>query len=72
MMVIVWDLIKNCELNSYDVCSNSLTFYDKEGNLFIQDGENRVIVTEQNVVLKSFQVDCHYYNNFTLKNGFTF
>ena len=55
-LVIIWDTQADREYESFDLGKKSKTFYDSDGNHYITE-DQKVIVTEQGVTLKSFDVE---------------
>lgn len=53
--MILWDVKNNKELQSFDQHKDSIVFFDPAGDAYLTDG-NTVTITEQNVMLKSYNV----------------
>jgi len=53
--IILWDLLDDVEIDSFDTSHEAKVFYDKLGDSYITEGNN-VIVCKQNVKLSAYEV----------------
>jgi hypothetical protein len=67
--VIVWDLLNDVEVNSFDTKHNALTFQDSKGNLFIAE-EDSIINCNTSCRVMSYKVNVNDFDSENLSFGF--
>lgn len=59
--IIIWDLSKDIEIDSFDVQKNALPFQDRQGNMFLAE-DDYVINCESGCKIKSYNLNVSDFN----------